>query len=143
MDQGRSLLEAGQYEAAGLSFWSAIMKHDQSIDINDIQKALELFLLTYQKRNIPEEGFLTIGKQFIQQGMIEEGVNYITTSLSLNEHLVDGHLILMKVHSSPPVRMQHMLKALELDPNGYATHYAVGNELFSLGSWDSSLGESN
>jgi predicted O-linked N-acetylglucosamine transferase (SPINDLY family) len=39
------------------------------------------------------------------------------------------------------VRVQHIIKAVELDPTGYQTHLEVGAELFSLGSWDSALGK--
>lgn len=66
-----------------------------------------------------------------------------TTPLRVMSHFVIYMSCrVMKVQSlTPPVRLQHIMKALELDPLGYQTHFEVGSELFSLGSWDSSLGE--
>jgi hypothetical protein len=138
----RSQLQSGDYEGAASSFWSAIMRHDNSLDLDDLKTSLELFLIAYKKQNIPEQGFLKIGRQFILQGLVQEGSNYLMTALSINPKLLEAHMILMKIDSlAPPVRLKHIVKALELDPMGYQTHFEVGSELFSLGSWDSSLGK--
>lgn len=139
---GRGLLQSGDYEGAASCFWRAIMRHDKNLDLEDTKTALELFLIAHKKQDIPEQGFLKIGRQFILQGQVKEGANYLTTALSINPQLVEAHLVLMKLPILPPAtRLQHIVKAVELDPMGYKTHFEVGSELFGLGSWDSSLGE--
>lgn len=139
---GRNHLQSGNYEAAATSFWNAIMRNDKSLDIDELKSTLELFLISYKKQDIPEEGFLRVGRQFIHQGLVNEGTNYLNTALSINPKLLDAHLALTKVASLPAtVRVQHIIKAVELDPMGYKTHLEVGAELFSLGSWDSALGK--
>lgn len=93
----KNLLQAGDYEEAASSFWSAIMRNDKSLDLDNLKNALDLFLYCYKKQNIPELGFLKIGRQFILQGMVQEGITYLKTALSINPKVVEVHLILMKV----------------------------------------------
>lgn len=96
----KNQIQAGDYEGAASSFWSAIMRNDKSLDLDDLKNALDLFLFCYKKQGIPEEGLLKIGRQFILQGLVQEGTNYLNTALSINPHLLDVHMILMKVTDS-------------------------------------------
>jgi hypothetical protein len=98
---GRAQLQGGHFREASESFWSAIMRNDKSLDMDELKSTLELFLISYE-----------------------------------------AHMTLAKIPTlSASVRVQHIIKAVELDPTGYQTHLEVGAELFSLGSWDSALGK--
>jgi hypothetical protein len=77
-------------------------------------------MATYHRRKIPEYGLLRLAKQFKLQGMEKEAIEYLNTVVSMNSKIVEAYLLLSTMQTlEPNVRLQFIINALMIDPDGY------------------------
>lgn len=139
-DTGVTLIQLGRDEEAAEHFWTAIMRSKDSPGAYDVRLAIEAFMGTFHRRKIPEQGLLRIARQFKSQGQEEQAIDYLNTAISVNPNVVEAHILLGSMSSiEPNVRLQHLINALQVDPEGYQTNYDVASQLWDLRAWDSSL----
>jgi hypothetical protein len=94
-------------------------QQQQSFLEYDIRHTLEQFMATY-RRKIPEYGLLRLAKQFKLQGMEKEAIEYLNTVVSMNSKIVEAYLLLSTMQTlEPNVRLQFIINALMIDPDGY------------------------
>jgi hypothetical protein len=95
-------------------------QQQQSFLEYDIRHTLEQFMGTYHRRKIPEYGLLRLAKQFKLQGMEKEAIEYLNTVVSMNSKIVEAYLLLSTMQTlEPNVRLQFIINALMIDPDGY------------------------
>jgi hypothetical protein len=95
-------------------------QQQQSFLEYDIRHTLEQFMATYHRRKIPEYGLLRLAKQFKLQGMEKEAIEYLNTVVSMNSKIVEAYLLLSTMQTlEPNVRLQFIINALMIDPDGY------------------------
>ncbi len=137
---GITLTQLGRDEEAAEYFWVAILKSNDNPDDYDIRLAVEAFMGTFKRRQIPEQGLLRIGRQFKSQGQEVEASEYLNTVISMNPNIAEAYLLLGGMQSlDPNMRLKHLISALQIDPDGYKTNYDVASQLWDLRAWDSSL----
>jgi hypothetical protein len=103
----------------------------QSLLEYDIRHTLEQFMATYHRRKIPEYGLLRLAKQFKLQGMEKEAIEYLNTVISMNSKIVEAYLLLSTMQTlEPNVRLQFIINALMIDPDGY--HVSISSSPVAL-----------
>jgi protein O-GlcNAc transferase len=139
-DSGLTLSQLGRDQEAAEALWTAILKTNENQGEYDTRHALEAFMATYQRRKIPEQGLLRIGRQFKFQGLEREAMEYLTAVININPNLVEPYILLAGMQTlEPNIRLKHIISALQLDPEGYHTNFEVASQLWDLRAWESSL----
>lgn len=119
-DTGITLTSLGRDEEAAEYFWAAVLKSNEDPANYDVRLALEAFMGTYRRRQMPEQGLLRIARQFKSQGLEKEAKEYLNAVISLNPNIAEAHLLLGGMSSlEPNARVKYLISALQIDPEGY------------------------
>jgi tetratricopeptide (TPR) repeat protein len=125
-DTGVTLTQLGRDEEAAEYFWSAILKSNEDPGSYDVRLAVEAFMGTFRRRQMPEQGLLRIARQFKSQGLEKEAMEYLNAVISLNPDIAEAHLLLGGMSSlEPNVRVKYLISALQIDPEGYKVTYLM------------------
>lgn len=73
---GVDLMSVGKYVEAADMFWVSVLKVDEDAEY-DITEAFSNFIQTYAKRDMVDEGFVTVAERYLTSKQVGEAVHFL------------------------------------------------------------------